>query len=268
LEDFQDPRRVCDVSADALGSYRPATPFLRDVLRLPPHVVPPVAALPDPWIEELVETRIPRLREVFDRFGDTFTYHLDLKQLGCGGDWRRMLRGVVKLIQDHGLQERVFIESKDERVLREIKKLDPEIKVIFWDEEILGRSLRRLAELRAFGFESVDFHFGRLGQGDPDALEGFNLHTYTVNSVRDIARIYDGVDYIITDLDLFGEEPRGAFEFFNSRTKIIKLGDASRPRDLEGWRRSGFRLLERGGTRLLVDAAHYADVAGERPGAP
>jgi len=70
------------------------------------------------------DTRLLRLDELLDEFGDRFTYHVELKRPGPA-----LAGAAVECIDGRGMVQRCVITSFDLDALREVRALDREVRI-------------------------------------------------------------------------------------------------------------------------------------------
>jgi glycerophosphoryl diester phosphodiesterase len=65
--------------------------------------------------------KLPRLSEVFDRFGDSVFYVIETKNIG-GKKARQMDKKLIKLIKKYHLKDRIMLQSQSLKSLRTVHK--------------------------------------------------------------------------------------------------------------------------------------------------
>ena len=134
------------------------------------------------------ETGIPRLDAVFERLGGRVRYHVEIK------GWDDLLPlGVLRLIDRHGLRDRVTLTSFSRRPLVEVRKLDPDLPITFllrdahdalrsseFRPELEGRTLPEvhaywLEEARRSGFQWVGIRAADLSREIVELAESLGL---------------------------------------------------------------------------------------------
>lgn len=97
------------------------------------------------WDRDYHGETLITLDELLDRFGDTLTYHIELKKPMPG-----LVPAVVKAIADRRLIDQVFICAvEQEQQLREVQELAPNVRIAWAPEALLQedgpRAIRRCA---------------------------------------------------------------------------------------------------------------------------
>lgn len=76
------------------------------------------------WDQDYTGEKLITLDELFQAFGDTFTYHVELKDRAEG-----LVPAVIDSIRNHRLVDKCYIAiSRDEQYLAEAKRLEPAIR--------------------------------------------------------------------------------------------------------------------------------------------
>jgi glycerophosphoryl diester phosphodiesterase len=110
--------------------------------------------------ERFAWERVPTLAQVFERYG---AHHLYV-EMKCEEPSRRadLARAVVRLMREHGLGERVVVESFEHDALAKVKRLAPEVRTA----ALFGRSWPHplippeqiIAEAEACGADEISLH--------------------------------------------------------------------------------------------------------------
>ena len=163
-----DPRRIAEMTAaDRLG-------------------------LPD-------EVRPLTLDEVFTRYGHRTRLLVEIKDRGRGCGPR-----LLSLIAEHGLGERVLIQSSDRYALRPLRRAGTPVPLApLYRRRVTGPDVRRgLHHSAAFAtavvacWEAVDHRLVAAAHA-----RGLAVHTYTINDEAEAERLLAlGVDGLITDV--------------------------------------------------------------------
>ncbi|MBM3269275.1 MAG: glycerophosphodiester phosphodiesterase [Candidatus Sericytochromatia bacterium] len=179
--------------------------------------------------------RIPTLGQVFDlakRHGADVRFNVETKidprRPGDAPDPYTYARKVLAVVSNHGLRDRVMVQSFDWRTLLEVRRLDKEIALValtaeqpVWGPDGLYREVGRpgcspwmagldiddfegnyVRAAKSIGVAVVSPYHGELTAAivaEAHAL-GMRVVPWTVNDPADIARLVDmGVDGVITD---------------------------------------------------------------------
>jgi glycerophosphoryl diester phosphodiesterase len=153
--------------------------------------------------------RVPALDEVF-RLAGTFRFNVELKSFPERPDLApapaEFVRLVLELIRKHGVETRVIVQSFDFRILREMKRLAPEIPraALFEDDrDFLEAAKEAAAEIVAPLHTLVTSEKVRRAHA-----AGIGVIPWTANTEADWERLAGaGVDGIITD------DPAGLIEY-------------------------------------------------------
>ena len=220
---FNIDRDVCEVNYYELINLKPSLYFFEGILGLSKEQIEVIRSVDDPWVNKINSQKISLLDDVFKAYGNDFTYHLDVKTLGCN---EKLYQDLVSIIEKYSLENNVFIESKNLGLLDKIISINPNIKTIYWNEKVFSLSDEEWQDLQNKGVDSVDLHYSYFKKNTAVKIQSrttnIKVHTYTVNSLKIIGGLDDYVDYIITDLDVFGNNIE-KYQFFNRKSQKIKL---------------------------------------------
>jgi len=220
---FNIDRDVCEVNYYELIKLKPSRYFFEVILGLSKEQIEVIRSVDDPWIKEIDSQKISLLDDVFKTFDKDFNYHLDIKTLGCEEELHQEL---VSIIENYALENNVYLELTRLKLLEKIIAINPKIKTIYWNEKIFSFSDEEWQELEKKGIDSVDLHYSNFKKNTALKIQSrttnIKVHTYTVNSFKIIEGLDDYVNYIITDLDIFGNNIH-KYQFFNQKSQKIKL---------------------------------------------
>jgi glycerophosphoryl diester phosphodiesterase len=174
---------------------------------------------------EFGEYRIPRLEEVFHRYGHDMRYLVEVKTSGST-QLALMARRVASLASSFGIKERCLVASFDAEFLRRMRETDPEIAT--------GFIFDRAVSLPAPGkptplFPPVDAVCPRRDLVTPVFLEqaaaaGLTVHPWTVDEEAEIRRLIgSGVSSVITNLPDLALSVRDG-EAGAGRSPVVRLG--------------------------------------------
>jgi len=98
---------------------------------------------PHGWEKDYTGERVITLDELLDRFADTLTYHVEIKDYEEG-----LVPATIAIIEKHGLVDNCFITAIDKRSALEARKLVPHIRVGWavpgsFTKETLDEAVRR-----------------------------------------------------------------------------------------------------------------------------
>jgi glycerophosphoryl diester phosphodiesterase len=143
---------------------------------------------PDAAREEFALERIPTLAQVFERFGACArVLYVEMK---CEEPARgaRLARAVVEATRAHGLAERVVLKSFAHELVREAKRLAPEVRAaaLFdrsWSRPLLHPS-RIIAEAAGCGADEISLHRSLLRRATVEEAHrrGFGVVVWTVDT--------------------------------------------------------------------------------------
>ncbi len=155
-------------------------------------------------------TRIPTLAELFELCAGTelpgggrIRFNIELKGVPARTDLtpspERFIELLLQVLQRHGMERRVIVQSFDHRYLRELRRQAPSIPISLLIQNTLPDLVAMAAVLRA---EVVAPDKEWITQEDVKALHtaGVRVVPWTVNDEADWKRLTSiGVDGIITD---------------------------------------------------------------------
>ena len=150
---------------------------------------------------EFGEFRIPRLEEVFQRYGPGIRYVVEVKtsaqtQLGL------MARRVGSLAGEYGLRARCLVASFDAEFLKKMREIDPELATSFlFDRPVAlpepGRATPQFPPVDAIGPRRDLFTPSLQAQA---GAAGLTVHPWTVDESEEIRRlIHAGVASVTTN---------------------------------------------------------------------
>lgn len=166
---------------------------------------------------ELGEYHIPRLEQVFHRFGSALAYVVEVKT-GPGTQLGTMARRVARLAREFGVAERCLVASFDAEFLKRMREADPQIATSFlFDHPVALPAPGQPAPI----FPPVDAIGPRRDLVTAPLLSaaataGLSVHPWTVDDEDEILRlIASGVASITT----------------NAADEAVRLRDGQPPRD-------------------------------------
>jgi glycerophosphoryl diester phosphodiesterase len=161
---------------------------------------------------EFGEYRIPRLLDVFQRFGGQMRYVVEVK-VTSSTQAGTMARRIATLADAFGVTPKVLVASFDGAFLRKMRETAPEIATTFlFDRPV---ALPEGAEVLPL-FPPVDAIGPRMDLVTPQMVQrakasGLSVHPWTVNEEADMVRLYEmGCDSVTTDAPEVGKAVRDA----------------------------------------------------------
>lgn len=165
---------------------------------------------------EYEAARIPRLRDVFERYGHTLTYFIELKHAPCNTGMEEKLVDVVRRFGLSGQRgpSKIVVEAFSQPCLQKLRALDEDVALVqLFHAYATGRAIRSyLVALPSYctGIgpcaRSVE---SRLV--DAAHLHGLHVYAWTVNDPLEMRALSDlEVDGIVTDFpDLLDDTTQG-----------------------------------------------------------
>ena len=160
---------------------------------------------------EFGDYRIPRLEDVFHRYGHDMRYVVEVKTSGST-QLALMARRVASLAGAFGVRARCLVVSFDAEFLRRMREADPEIATSFtFDHSVSLPAPGKPTPL----FPPVDGICPRRDLVTPQLLEqaaaaGLSVHPWTVDDEAEIHRLMaGGVSSVITNLPDLALSVRG-----------------------------------------------------------
>jgi glycerophosphoryl diester phosphodiesterase len=200
----------------ALGTQRvPVRDFTwREIERLTPP-------------SEFGEYRIPRLQDVFQRFGTQLDYVVEVK-VGSATHVQTMARRIATLADAYSVGAHVIVASFDAPFLRRMRETAPEIATSFlFDRPV---ALPEGAEVLPL-FPPVDAIGPRLDLVTTQlvakaASAGLRVHPWTVNDEAEMRRLYEmGCASVTTDAPEIARMVRDAMEDNGNRERESVIGN-------------------------------------------
>jgi glycerophosphoryl diester phosphodiesterase len=178
---------------------------------------------------ELGEYRIPKLEQVFHRYGTALRYIVEVKS-SPGMQMGTMARRIAKLVTVFGVEGRVVVGSFDAEFLKRMRETAPTFPTSYiFDHPVALPAPGQPAPL----FPPVDAIAPRRDLVTPTllsqaAMVNLSVHPWTVDEPDEIRRlIAAGVASITTNVPDVALEVRGAARAHE--TGLAQAGDAQRP---------------------------------------
>lgn len=136
--------------------------------------------------------RIPRLEDVFHRFGRALRYVVEVKT-SRETSLPLMARRVVRVAAEYGVSDRCLVASFDAELLRKVREIDPDIATSFLiDHPVALPEAGRLTPL----FPPTDAVGPRCDLVTPAfmaqaAAAGLSVHPWTADTPEEIRRLFD-----------------------------------------------------------------------------
>ena len=146
------------------------------------------------------DEKIPTLNEVFDRFGSSTFYNIELKNYATPFDDLPVV--VAQIIDDSGLSDQILISSYNPASLNKIDKLLPTIKKGLLLHSSLTVELFSRVSIFPFTHQTVHLSFSSLSARRIKSFQskGKLVFSFTLNHPRDIHTALNlGLDGFFTD---------------------------------------------------------------------
>jgi glycerophosphoryl diester phosphodiesterase len=150
---------------------------------------------------DLGEYAIPRLQDVFHRYGRAMRYVVEVK-VSPGTDRGVMARRIAGLAAEYGVADRTLVASFDTEFARRMREVEPSLATSYvFDHPVALPESGRLTPL----FPPVDAiaparHLATPALVAQAAAAGLSVHPWTVNEPEEIQRfLASGVASITTD---------------------------------------------------------------------
>jgi glycerophosphoryl diester phosphodiesterase len=147
------------------------------------------------------EYSIPRLQDVFHRYGRALRYVVEVKG-SPGLDRGTIARRVASLSSEYGVADRVLVASFDAEFLKRMREVEPRLATSYiFDHPVALPEPGRLTPL----FPPVDAIAPARDLASPALLgqasvAGLSVHPWTVNAAEEMRRFFEaGVASITTD---------------------------------------------------------------------
>jgi len=146
--------------------------------------------------------RIPRLEDVFHRYGRALRYVVEMKT-SRETVLALMARRVVRVAAEYGVTDRCLVASFDAELIRKVREIDPEIATSFLiDHPVALPEPGRLTPL----FPPTDAVGPRCDLVTPAfiaqaAAAGLSVHPWTADTPEEIRRLFEaGVSSVTTNV--------------------------------------------------------------------
>ncbi len=144
------------------------------------------------YSEEAFPERVPRLDDVFSRYGGKIGFNIELKET----DSVELVETVLGLIEEYGIEQSCVITSTSVKQLEVIKQRNRDIKTGLILSFVFGDFYKNTAvDFFSIRSEYVSEHVVKKAHA-----KGKEVHAWTVNDEYEIRRLISvGIDNIITD---------------------------------------------------------------------
>jgi glycerophosphoryl diester phosphodiesterase len=150
---------------------------------------------------------IPLLEEVLDQFGEVIPFNLEIKTMTEERPYPGLQKMILDQVVERGLLERTLFSSFSDKVLLELRKLQPEVRLGVLVDPRAPEGIFERAE--ACGAESINPHFANT---DADLVDrahqkGLAVYVYTVDDPWRMKELFGlGVDGLFSNVpDLLRE---------------------------------------------------------------
>ena len=144
--------------------------------------------------------KIPSLAQVFDNFGDSTYYNIELKNLLTPLD--DLPARVISIIMDYQLENHVLISSFNPIALSKIEKTCPSLPKGILIKGRFPINIQRFLLFPFLSYQSVHFSYNSISSNQVKSIRtsGKLAFTYTINTPSEIlSSLRYGVDGIFTD---------------------------------------------------------------------
>ncbi|MDE6789362.1 MAG: glycerophosphoryl diester phosphodiesterase membrane domain-containing protein, partial [Ruminococcus sp.] len=162
--------------------------------------------------DKFSDAKIPLLSDVFEIIGNKILYNVEIKDKG---NTSLTTQKTVALIEEYGLEQSCYITSFSYNILKDVKKINPEIKTGLIANSAAVTSFARLRNIDAL---SLNYIFVNSTIVNEAHRNGKRVFVWTVDGTNDIQKMISmGVDNIITN------RPDKAAEIIYSKSISSKI---------------------------------------------
>lgn len=137
---------------------------------------------------------IPLLSDVFETIGDKILYNIEIKDKG---NTSLTTQKTVALIEEYQLENSCYVTSFSYNILKEVKKINPEIKTGLIANSTAVTSFSRLRNIDALSLNHIFVNSTTVNEAHRN---GKRVFVWTVDSTSEIQKMISlGVDNIITN---------------------------------------------------------------------
>lgn len=140
------------------------------------------------------DARIPLLADVFETTGDKILYNVEIKDKG---NTSLTTRKTVALIEEYGLENSCYITSFSYNILKDVKKINPDIKTGLIANSAAVTSFSRLRNIDTLSLNHIFVNSATVNEAHRN---GKRVFVWTVDGTGDMQKMISlGVDNIITN---------------------------------------------------------------------
>lgn len=140
------------------------------------------------------DAKIPLLSDVFGNIGDDILYNVEIKDKG---NTHLTTQKTVALIEEYGLENSCYVTSFSYNILKEVKKINPEIKTGLIANSAAVTSFTRLRNIDALSLNHIFVNSAVVNEAHRN---GKRVFVWTVDGTSDMQKMISlGVDNIITN---------------------------------------------------------------------
>lgn len=144
--------------------------------------------------DEFDNAKIPLLSDVFENIGDRILYNVEIKDKG---NTKLTTQKTVELIEEYGLENSCYITSFSYNILKEVKKINPEIKTGLIANSTAVTSFAKLRNIDALSLNHIFVNSAVVNEAHRN---GKRVFVWTVDGTSDMQKMISlGVDNIITN---------------------------------------------------------------------
>lgn len=144
--------------------------------------------------DEFINAEIPLLSDVFETIGDKILYNIEIKDKG---NTSLTTQKTVELIEKYRLENSCYITSFSYNVLKDVKKINPEIKTGLIANSTAVTSFSRLRSIDALSLNHIFVNSATVNMAHQN---GKRVFVWTVDNTSDMQNMIAlGVDNIITN---------------------------------------------------------------------
>ncbi|HVA89409.1 MAG TPA: glycerophosphodiester phosphodiesterase family protein [Chloroflexota bacterium] len=148
--------------------------------------------------EQWAGARIPTLDQVLDRYGSTVLLNIEIK---AGNDPSHGIAGqVAQAVRRRNLYDRVVISSFDWAIIKELRRVDPAVRVALLADRRPDEALLYAAELGAVGVH-LKAELVTTARAARAQTHGLGILAWTVDEPEEMARLAAlGIDAIVSNV--------------------------------------------------------------------
>ena len=152
------------------------------------------------------------LAEVFENIGESILYNIEIKNKG---NTKLLTEKTVELIEEYGIENSCYITSFSYNILKDVKKINPEIKTGLIANSTAVTSFAHLRNIDALSLNHIFVNSATVNEAHRNGKRVFVWTVDNTNEMRELICI--GVDNIITN------RPDKATEIVYSKSISVKV---------------------------------------------